>query len=1233
MRCETFLTLEMIISGMGAAASASHRDVFKAVKHGLVDRVMAVRSSAADCLKALVREAQFLHTTEIESVFSICYRAFEGSNYIVRCSVAHVLASTIAISQQVAPMASGKSRIVTQEEVLGFLSSGFLRGGIGFLKGSSATEMIKGGSSVSREVRLGVTHAYALLSMYLGTKWLDKNLGVMITHLMELLISPKAIASHVEAVCSRKCVTFILNSSITRLMGEKSQRQAIKELISIINKYSQNGTEAETWSVSDPQHLLICALIQLGSLSENLGTTCSSLLDDPSLGILDTLISILIYPAQSVRVASAWSIRSICMACPLHLTPLIERCLERLETMRSSPESINGYSLGLSGLFGASRQTPLGIPYKKGKLVFNIAEDMLRTASQNPRLSLQRTQSGWILIGAVITLGPSVVRGLLPRILLLFKNSFPRNSKDLESEKSRGDSFTWQLTLENRAGALSAMSSLVTFCSSLVTEDVKRRLLTPIESAVSMLTSLSPLFKSSGPSVKASAVTVRLRLYETLLLLSADSYESIYTNLLRLLVSEFTLTENAANTTTSLLLKTASPDDDIILESWILQTDHSAIESQTMLNGSGTGAVEHDVTYLYRNCGEESDGPYALGIAVIDNSCQLFGHVFPFVANKHRLQMINHFAECIKHAKSTRQEAIQMNVLAAISASLKSSSEMKLNIGNTEVRTACQTILLGIVAHTNPLIRATAAQAIGRLAQLEAEGRFIGELAQTCFDKLKTARDASTRTGHSLTLGYIHSLAGSLGSNQNLNASVSLLLTLSQDSASPVVQVWALRSLALLADSGGVMFKSYVEPSCLHALKLLTTAPSYHWDVHQAIQRLVASLIMAVGPELQMDGDNMTSVRSRILLTCGVMQDSRDAMVRTGAINCFQQLQMFAPKHLDISSLVPILCEALESQHLFQRRAAASCLHQMTQIDANKVCEVAFLCGKHPKQSTNESEFGIPGLLFRRLDLEMDHVIIEVIQKTISSLAQGLAANHLQLWLNLCRDIMAKGDSNSALPSPTHETEGDEGDIDDDLYLKNSEEKSLDAIMMPKWKSRVFAALTLQRIMISCETAANRDYHFDLALAKEKRRTLSQHETFLVLHVSELIRLSFIAATSDSDQLRLQGLTCLKLIIDKFSRVPEPEFPNHVILEQFQAQVGAALRPAFSSDTPSQVTATACEVCSTWIGSGVARDLNDLRRVHQLLVSSLDKLQKEGASKQANEASSTLEKLSILKSW
>lgn len=57
------------------------------------------------------------------------------------------------------------------------------------------------------------------------------------------------------------------------------------------------------------------------------------------------------------------------------------------------------------------------------------------------------------------------------------------------------------------------------------------------------------------------------------------------------------------------------------------------------------------------------------------------------------------------------------------------------------------------------------------------------------------------------------------------------------------------------------------------------------------------------------------------------------------------------------------------------------------------------------------------------------------------------------------------------------------------------------------------------------------------------------------------------------------------------------------------------------------------QVCSAWIGCGVARDLNDLRRVHQLLVSSLDKLHKASSTSVYNESASTMEKLAILKAW
>lgn len=90
---------------------------------------------------------------------------------------------------------------------------------------------------------------------------------------------------------------------------------------------------------------------------------------------------------------------------------------------------------------------------------------------------------------------------------------------------------------------------------------------------------------------------------------------------------------------------------------------------------------------------------------------------------------------------------------------------------------------------SSPMLRCAAAECIGRLAQVVGDPRFTAELAQTSFDRLKSARDVASRTGHSLALGCLHRYVGGMGSSQHLNTSISILLALAQDPTSPVVQV------------------------------------------------------------------------------------------------------------------------------------------------------------------------------------------------------------------------------------------------------------------------------------------------------------------------------------------------------------------------------------------------------------------------------------------------------------
>lgn len=163
-RVEIMITLEKVCAGMGTAISNVHKDIYKSVRHCLTDRVMAVRVASSNCLLEMLKHAPFLCTTELESMASLCFRAFDGSNYEVRCAIAKLLGSLIASTQQTqkpntTSMSSSNAkpiRIVSLEEALGVLMAGFLRGGMSFLKGTG--EMIKGSSGVNREVRVGVTH-------------------------------------------------------------------------------------------------------------------------------------------------------------------------------------------------------------------------------------------------------------------------------------------------------------------------------------------------------------------------------------------------------------------------------------------------------------------------------------------------------------------------------------------------------------------------------------------------------------------------------------------------------------------------------------------------------------------------------------------------------------------------------------------------------------------------------------------------------------------------------------------------------------------------------------------------------------------------------------------------------------------------------------------------------------------------------------------------------------------
>ena len=52
----------------------------------------------------------------------------------------------------------------------------------------------------------------------------------------------------------------------------------------------------------------------------------------------------------------------------------------------------------------------------------------------------------------------------------------------------------------------------------------------------------------------------------------------------------------------------------------------------------------------------------------------------------------------------------------------------------------------------------------------------------------------------------------------------------------------------------------------------------------------------------------IATTRLSCLICCAVMQDHPDSVVQAEAISCLQQMHLFAPRHVNLTTLVPHLC-------------------------------------------------------------------------------------------------------------------------------------------------------------------------------------------------------------------------------------------------------------------------------------------------------------------------------------
>lgn len=318
--------------------------------------------------------------------------------------------------------------------------------------------------------------------------------------------------------------------------------------------------------------------------------------------------------------------------------------------------------------------------------------------------------------------------------------------------------------------------------------------------------------------------------------------------------------------------------------------------------------------------------------------------------------------------------------------------------------------------------------------------------------------------------------------------------------------MWALHALALITDSGGPMFRNYVDSTLTLMLHLLVTTPPSLVEVHQCLAKCLSSLITTLGPELQDTSRSMNVVRQTCLSCCSIVQEHPDPIVQSAAIGCLQQLQLFAPQYVSLSIIIPRLCANLDSSHLLLRRAAANCLRQFTQREPKTVWTIA------SKASTSSSEGGeergeLEHTVLVKLDVESDKKLCEDLREILFSLLTSLAPENPMKWLHLCNGVLSasgrKGGGEGALSSSALSGgqdsgaagdgeggggEGGNADEDEDaakFTTGESEEAQLATRISPRWPSKVFAVECSRKIYAVCRSDPA---HLHLSLAKKKKQ-------------------------------------------------------------------------------------------------------------------------------------------------
>ncbi|KAJ3381907.1 hypothetical protein HDU92_005075 [Lobulomyces angularis] len=1288
LKIESLIALTKTVKGAGRGANeATIKDLMKIAKAGFLDKVLLTRVSSLELYEAIYTNTSQPPPLkdEYEGIVSSISKTLENSNQQVRQAAASALSSIIILSQQPPPTLKNAKKsnqpvqktILSEAEMIGLLSSSILK-------------------AINKEVKVGIFEVYLSLIRNIGINFLESNYVTISNNLIELASNQKMCQNWNDVVMMREATGIVLRT-IGKTISEGGQVTALQELNrNWLKKVAVESTCPNKYALVIVLNEMSALLIDVGSaaaslqdsLYESLVALLSHAAESVNIALcwtlrcfcfsLPTNLPKLLFKLIPMMQKDA-SVLSGEKQDQLKKFLFLGSAIASLITV--VPHKTFYVSFENSAkVFGLATQLLKSSQSEKAK-DFKVMQAQVQTA--------------WTLIASLMTMGPNFVKIHLSQMLLFWKNVFTKSLGKDASLRTESE-ILYHLSMREAAlGALHCF--LHYNSKDLLTNDVAKRLLVCLNNLATYLTAPSSIQQVpvglAANSVQRSQVTfldrenaIRFRLFRCYSYIPTNLYETTHAILLKATIETFAL-DPEKTVDRGALANQVGDKPNGNFEFWgqtslangfkidvakssgaecrgigmVLSKDIQNKVIEELIEPYTLNALENDPYAIYlQNKSDQSalsvnsklntsadlyeisyirPLPKPISICVVDSAIELFCLLFPLQSASVQEVTLENFIRLSKSAKATvsRRNTFQVNVLTAIIGTLCYIMTKHGSLASGRVHVAIRDLVEDSLISTNSLLRLVASEVLGRLSRVVGTTIFVNEIMQNLIDIVVNNREPEARAGASLAIGCINSYVGGMAAGAHLKTIVGILHSLASD-PHPLVHKWALFSLWLTIDSAGLLYGPLVNSTLTVVAKLFmsesheTTSPlanlptaESNADVYPCLGKILYALLGVVGPELS----SSAKVRDLCTSLYEELKNDGDASVMVEAIKCIQHFILFSPKHMNINTLVPFLQNQLSSsvEHSYlKRKSSITCLYQLVQRDAGKV------------QSAGVQ---LEEQLFSLLDVESDQQVQLEIKDILMGLLKHMAPQCPSRWLELCKGILSKAGSSGTVaptqpqePSVVSAAEEDEENYHQDVSSvpkKKTDEKSLVVILVPRWRTQVFALTCLLHLLPTIKNTDIKE-HFNLKLAR-KFREANENCDFLVFKLGDLVRIAFNAATANVLELNMAGSYLLNSILHNYAASADPDVEGNALLEQYQAQISAALTPAFTSNACSvEVKSLACQVAAAYVSSGINNDLNALGRVLKSLSTMLEQYSGDNDS-DISPHGQLLLRLSILASW